>query len=416
MTSEDRRRRLADQTTSDRRADQPPYSADDVQRSQRLRLHRFRLAVIGYGFLFTVLGYLWLDQQLVLDAVGFTAYFLGVVAINSLFLALILSGRNLAFRDPSMTFAQTLTLILIVLYMGWVSETLVAQDAAVMALEVGMLFGMFRLSVRELAVLAGVAFIGFLAIATLNDNELGLDSHETIVRLVIVAGVFAWTTVFASYVGQLRRRLSSRNAELSDALTRLEEFARRDGLTGIYNRREVFRQLGEALAESLRLGVPVSISLFDLDFFKNINDKFGHSTGDAVLCEFVRRVKSSARAIDRLGRVAEDAGFGRYGGEEFLLVMPMTSLGGAREAAERIREAVAATPFMLDGREIRFTVSQGVAEAGKNESVEQLLTRADRALYRAKREGRNCVRLAEPAPEDTGIVREGPGFFNRDTN
>lgn len=411
VTGGDRQRRQTDKIWPARRIEEMEHAPQRVDRYQRLRLHRFRLAMIGYGFLFSVMAYLWLDRQLVLDTVGFAVFFLGAAAVNGLFLFLMLSGRNLSLRDPSMTFAQTLTLILIVLFMGWVSRTLVAQDAAVMALEVGMLFGMFRLGVRALAVLAGVGFVGFLVIATLNDSDLGLDAHETIVRVVIVAGVLAWTTVFASYVGQLRWRLSSRNTELRDAFDRLEEVAKRDGLTGIYNRKEVFRQLEEALAEGLRLGTPVSVSLFDLDSFKDINDRFGHSTGDAVLCEFVRRVKSTARSIDRLGRVAEGAGFGRYGGEEFLLVMPMTPLEGARLAAERIREAVAGKPFVMDGQEIHFTVSQGVAEANRRERVEHLLARADRALYKAKREGRNCVCLAED-DDEAGSQRDEASFFN----
>jgi len=87
-------------------------------RDQRLRLHRFRLAVIGYGFLFGVMGYLWLDRQLILNAAGFAAFFLGAVGLNLLFLMMMLSGRNLKLRDPSMTFAQTLALILVVLFMG----------------------------------------------------------------------------------------------------------------------------------------------------------------------------------------------------------------------------------------------------------------------------------------------------------
>ena len=94
--------------------------------------------------------------------------------------------------------------------------------------------------------------------------------------------------------------------------------------------------------------------------------------------------------------------------------MPMTRLDGAQDAAERIREAVSGKPFMLDGVEVNVTVSQGVAEAAPNERTDHLLARADRALYQAKRDGRNCVRLAETEDDDSGIVHEGPGFFSPD--
>lgn len=414
----ERWRRWTDRATFADAAEAPapgPRYADrseaDIRRDQRLRLHRFRLAAIGYCFLFSVTGYLWLGGQLDLDFTGMVAFVASAFALNVVFAGMIVSRRNLALRDPSMTTLQTLAVVLIVLVLGWLGNTVVAQDTAVMALEVGLLFGMFRLGVRELAVLAGIAFVGFSFIALMRDPALGLNIHETIVRLVITGGVLAWTTVFASYVGQLRRRISSRNAELRSALSKLEELAKHDGLTGIFNRREVFRQLDEALDEGLRLGVPVSISLFDLDSFKTINDRYGHSVGDAVLREFVNRVKTMARSLDRLGRVAEGAGFGRYGGEEFLMVMPMTPLEGAREAAERIREAVARKPFMVEGNEVYVTVSQGVAEAGRRERVEHLLARADRALYSAKREGRDCVRLAEEY-DDSDMVSDEPSFFN----
>ena len=390
------------------------YKARVIARDQRLRFHRFRLALIGYGFFYVVTAYLWWDGQLTLDGIGFLALFLGSVSMNIVFGGMILSGRNLALRDPSMTAVQTLGLIIVSLVLAWASGTVVSQNAAAMALVVGLLFGMFRLDARGLSVLAGLGFAGFALIAMLHVHRLDQDVHGTFVRLVVVGGTLVWTTVFASYVGQLRKRLSSRNSELKIALAALEDLAKHDGLTGIFNRREIFIQLEEAIEEGLRLGTPVSISLFDLDGFKSINDAYGHSIGDDALREFVRRVKASARSLDRLGRVAKGAGFGRYGGEEFLLVMPMTSLEGARDAAERIREAVSGEPFLLDGNEIRVTVSQGVAEAGPKERTDHLLARVDRALYQAKRDGRDCVRVAEPADDDSGVVREGAGFFQQE--
>ena len=381
-------------------------------RNQRLRWHRFRLALIGYCFFYGVTAYLWWDGQLDLDWIEFLSLLAGGVFLNVVFAGMILSGRNLALRDPSMTVVQTLGVVVIALVLAWASGTLVSQDAASMALVVGLLFGMFRLGARQLAFLAGLGFAGFTCIALLHDSRLGLDGHETLVRLVIVGGTLTWTTVFASYVGQLRKRLSSRNSELKTALTTLEKLAKYDGLTGIFNRREIFTQLEEALEESLRLGTPISISLFDLDSFKTINDAYGHSIGDETLREFVHRVKATARSLDRLGRVAEGAGFGRYGGEEFLLIMPMTRLDGAHDAAERIRDAISGEPFIFDGVKVDVTVSQGIAEAGPNERTDHLLARADRALYQAKRDGRNCVRAAEPEEDDPGLIRDGPGFFD----
>lgn len=416
-----RRRRWSDHQPYEKSVDSWVYASGNhlsdaakTHRDQRLRLYRFRLAATGYCFFLGVTAYLWLGGQLQLTLWGLVGLIGGAVALNAGFAVLIMSGKNLHFRDPSMTALQTLGLVLIVLFLDWTSRTLVAQDAAAMALVVGLLFGMFRLDARELSILAAVAFTGFTLLAVVREDALGLDAHTTVVRIVIIGGVLAWTTVFASYVGQLRRRLGRRNAELREALSKLEELARHDGLTGIFNRREVFRQLEEALEEGLRLGVPVSVSLFDLDAFKEINDRYGHAVGDEVLREFVQRVKVRARSLDRLGRVAEGAGFGRYGGEEFLMVMPVTGLEGARDAAERIREEVASKPFVVNGESITVTVSQGVAEAGKREPLDHLLARADRALYQAKRDGRDCVRAAKPFSDDD-VYRDGPFFFNLNT-
>lgn len=417
MNSERQWRRWADKANLSRvlgsGSSGPPASDTTrvaVAEAQRLRLQRLRLAFAGYCFFFAVTGALWWEGQLDFSLVALISLVTVGFLICFLFAGLILSGKNLALRDPSMTFVQTLTLTVIVLVMAWSGRTVVAQNAAALGLVVGLLFGMFRLGARGLSILAGIAFAGFALVVLLHTHVQGIDPNTNFVRLVIVGGTLTWTTVFASYVGQLRKRLGARNAELRGALVELENLARRDGLTGIYNRREIFRQLDEALEEGLRLGAPVSISLFDLDGFKRINDNYGHAVGDAALCEFVRRVRATARAIDRLGRVAEDAGFGRYGGEEFLLIMPMTSLKGAADAAERIRRAVSAAPFVFDGKELSITVSQGVAEAGSEEPVDRLLARADRALYRAKDRGRDCVELAQPST-DSGIFREGPTFF-----
>lgn len=377
-----------------------------IRRQQNLRLRRVGLAVVGYGVLLAVMTYLCWDGQVALSVAGLVATWTGIGMFNALLAAVIWRGWNRRLRDPSMTVMQTLAVIVFLLAMAARSRTLTAQDACAMGLEVGLLFGMFRLDWRGLAALASVGFIGFAVIAVLSAPGLGLDTHVTVARLVIVGGVLGWTSFFATYVGGLRARLRSRNSELRETLARLEELVRHDALTGIFNREEVLRQLGAALEEGLRFDLPVSVSLFDLDHFKQINDTYGHRAGDEVLREFVRRVQASARSIDRLGRVADGHGFGRFGGEEFLLVLPVTTLTGAREAAERIRLAIATEPFVIEGQEIAVTVSQGVAQAERGEKVRAVLARADKALYRAKWAGRNCVRVIGPGAQDSSRAAE----------
>jgi diguanylate cyclase (GGDEF)-like protein len=151
-----------------------------------------------------------------------------------------------------------------------------------------------------------------------------------------------------------------------------------------------------------RTGKQFSVLLFDIDHFKSINDRFGHLVGDQILMDFARCVKNELRGMDTINATDHKLAFGRYGGEEFIAVLPYTGIQGAKVCADRMREIIANQPFIED---FRVTVSVGVAEYQLGETVPQLLTRADQALYQAKRDGRNLVRCsdysAEPGPENT---------------
>jgi two-component system cell cycle response regulator len=165
------------------------------------------------------------------------------------------------------------------------------------------------------------------------------------------------------------------------------ELAVTDPLTGLHNRRYMFGQL-QALAErAAKGGAPVAALLLDIDHFKKINDSFGHDVGDEVLREFAVRLASNVRAIDLPCR---------YGGEEFVAIMPDTALEDAGRIAERIRRYVSGAPFRVSqGSELlTVTISVGVAVMGAGDSPETLLKRADEALYEAKASGRNCVAWA----------------------
>ena len=157
-----------------------------------------------------------------------------------------------------------------------------------------------------------------------------------------------------------------------------EHLASHDTLTQALTRRAVLQRAEEELARLRRHGDPVSLMMLDLDHFKAINDQFGHQQGDAVLIEFSARTRRILRQTDLLGR---------YGGEEFLVLLPGTDAATALGVAERVRQAQPAAPAL------GCTVSIGVATAvGAGESIDALLARADKALYRAKNDGRNCVR------------------------
>ena len=155
-----------------------------------------------------------------------------------------------------------------------------------------------------------------------------------------------------------------------------------DPLTGAFNRRHLFELLISESQRVLRGGEVFSLLMIDLDFFKKVNDGFGHLAGDAVLCEFVARSRAAVRKTDVVCR---------FGGEEFVVFMPAMRGAGAAQLGERLRHAIEATPVVFDGAVITVTVSVGVASYRAGESLEELLSRADHRLYMAKEEGRNRV-------------------------
>ena len=165
-----------------------------------------------------------------------------------------------------------------------------------------------------------------------------------------------------------------------------------DGLTGVWNRRYLQMQFKQTLASANRFDRPFSVLLLDLDNFKDVNDTLGHQRGDAILIEFAQRVSAALREIDT---------FVRYGGEEFVSLLSETDVAGARTTAEKIRQTISNDPFISVGEEpVSLTVSIGVAcYPLHGNGYQSLIEAADQALYRAKEEGRDRVRVAKrPAP------------------
>lgn len=168
----------------------------------------------------------------------------------------------------------------------------------------------------------------------------------------------------------------------------LAKLAAFDDLTGAYNRRSMFHHLEAELSRSRRYKRSVSLLMLDIDHFKRVNDEHGHIVGDDALRWLVHTMQSELRAMDFVCR---------YGGEEFCTILPETDHAGAARAGERLRIAVARSPFKRDDLEIPITVSVGGASWHAAGDVPDLLSRADEALYEAKRSGRNQVRLAADA-------------------
>ena len=183
----------------------------------------------------------------------------------------------------------------------------------------------------------------------------------------------------AIHVKQLQDQLRDRNAQL-------DQLSRTDALTGLYNRRHLDEELGRRHGEARRYHDSLGLVLLDIDHFKQVNDAHGHPVGDDVLSEVASRIQNQLRLEDVAGR---------WGGEEFLVILPRTDLPGVLELAERIRRAVSATPVIAGDQRIDVTISGGCA-VGPGESPAELLRRADKRLYQAKAAGRDQIIAVNP--------------------
>jgi len=171
---------------------------------------------------------------------------------------------------------------------------------------------------------------------------------------------------------------------LRDSVQLSIEAAVTDPLTGLYNRRYMETHVGTLVDQAAARNKPLSVLVLDIDYFKSINDTYGHDAGDDVLQDFAIRIRKSIRGIDLACR---------YGGEEFVVVMPETDMAVATMVAERLRRRIASEPFPIQKgtRTIDVTISIGIAALAPDDDAAAVIKRADQALYRAKRDGRNRV-------------------------
>ena len=189
--------------------------------------------------------------------------------------------------------------------------------------------------------------------------------------------------------GRLREKLSEKNRQLEESLRRIEELASRDHLTGVFNRGHFMQSLEAELQRSERSGEPFAFAMIDLDWFKSINDRFGHAAGDAVLTEFCMIAASVLRGIDVIGRL---------GGEEFGLLLPGASAEDGGVSIERLRAAMKAHDWSSIAPGLYATFSAGVTGSRRGDTVGDITRRADEALYRVKHGGRDGVAVDVTAP------------------
>lgn len=201
----------------------------------------------------------------------------------------------------------------------------------------------------------------------------------------VVFGAVVRCSILVTYFRSMQFRLSASNEKLALALMQIEELMRNDELTGVANRRGVMERLQQCIETAQRDGSALCVALLDIDYFKQVNDRYGHEGGDQVLRAFGQLLSSQLRAVDCGGR---------YGGEEFLLVLPGTTLSEAGVLLERIRTYTESLPWsQMIHKDLQVTCTLGATLYRPGEAVQTVIARADAAMYRGKVAGRNCVVL-----------------------
>lgn len=368
---------------------------------QALRCRRILMAVMAYGLWVVLGGFLYVVDLLRIGILDLALYCLAIVIANFFFFMLVRTNINRHFNDPSMTFVQIAVSILFAMWFVAAVEPL-ARGMTLLLFISGLFFGVFRLKTSEFVALAFFAVGLYASLVIWEYQTLGLTGRALqveIAQAVVLGAVLLWMALMGGYVARLRN-------ELRQAVNRIDVLAHTDDLTGTENRRSITA----ALHDSIELGDGLAVCLLDIDRFKRINDRYGHPVGDEVLREFVARVQATLRSQDSLKRGDWPGALGRFGGEEFLVVLRGSDDQGGQQAAERIRTMVADEPFQTTSGPVRITVSAGVAGWQPGESEVDLLRRADRALYRAKEQGRNRVCLSKRS----GVVsdQDVPGGWN----
>jgi diguanylate cyclase (GGDEF)-like protein len=225
--------------------------------------------------------------------------------------------------------------------------------------------------------------------------------------LCLVLAVWSWRRRVGQLVRQKRqleeavrgrtKDLEKEKIELLRTREQMRHFAEHDGLTGLFNHRIIVERLRGVVERSQRDGTPMAIILADLDYFKRINDEMGHVAGDLTLRETGAIFQRSVRSYDWVGR---------YGGEEFLLILPGSNMEAAQARAEHLRTTLQVARFGEPDKAFSVTASFGVA-AGFPRDYEEMIQIADAALYRAKNNGRNCVVATEIKPNVVSISQVG---------
>ena len=313
--------------------------------------------------------------------VGWWLVAYGVVG-QGIFFALLRGGYTLKLADPLFCFPQVLFGVGAVV-IGYALIPF-GQGPALQVLFVLLVYDLHRLSEKQIGFIAASAVVLLSATVALTwmRRPDGVDLQQEALNIGLAVLVIPMLSAVGRAVRRVHVKQIEKRAELDKVLGELKTLSQRDALTGAVNRRYMLELLGDELKRHRRAGRPFSVAMLDIDWFKRINDTYGHAVGDKVLQRMAALAQGPLRGTDVVAR---------WGGEEFLLLFPVCDAAEAALMLERLREDVARFEWHAVAPGLSVSFSAGVVAHVSEDTVEQTVDKADAAMYRAKEQGRNRV-------------------------
>lgn len=302
------------------------------------------------------------------------------------FFLLVRSGRTRRLKDPTLMIPQNVFALLAIAF-AYTAVGPHDRGLVLVLLALVTVFGMYTHTPKQSAAIGIVATLvlaAIMGILSWLDPVYYPPAHE-LIRFELLAGSMPVVVLSAYRLSTWRERVATQRRDLRLALEQVQKLAVRDVLTGLYNRRFMQQKLDQSVKRFDRYGERFAVALIDLDHFKQVNDQHGHKVGDEALQAFASAAMLVLRETDTVAR---------WGGEEFLVVLPNATAGKAAVAMRRLREALSHTPVSASAPGLRVRFSSGIAVHEAPGNVAQILERADKALYQAKRSGRDRDALA----------------------
>jgi len=361
------------------------------------------LMALGLYVLWSTLA--WLSNSIghtTLATEATTILLAGIIATNVLFFGLAKTSTIHQLPHMTITLAQSVFgIVWVTLYSFLSSGT---GELIPLIYITTLLFAMSQVGRRSLLHLIIFSAISYGLVLIIKGilEPTATSIWSNLVQLLVFAGIMAWVLVYGRHLHDLRLQLVQRNASLQSIIDKMARTAEQDSSGTASNRRYMMESLAREKGRTDRSNNPFSVCIFDIDCFHILIDRYGALAGERALKNFSQRIRGELRAMDAANPSGFKRSFGRLGNEEYIVMLPQTGLHGAERCAVRICEAIRKKPS--DDTDIQ-TVSGGVAEYKRGETIPELLARADEALRNAKAGGGNQVVCSQPKiPRQADIV------------